>query len=138
MATRSSVEMHRHPAFRQQRLCPIICILIEFLSCRSVLCCTKKGPIDVHVRSNQLAFCSTIGQRLLPVTEAKKKNFRMLVMPRPKSATQWSTPALQRLFVKFASEEGPTSILGICRAGKNSNTLSHTKCKSWEHFRTKI
>ena len=60
-------------ASRQQRLCPSICILIEFLSCRSGLCCTKNGPIDVHARSNQQIFCSTIGQRLLPVLEAKKK-----------------------------------------------------------------
>jgi hypothetical protein len=74
--------MHRHPASRQQRLGPGI------LSCRSGLCCTKNGPIDVHVRSNQQIFCSTAGQRLLPGLEAKNDKFRVLVMPHPKSTTQ--------------------------------------------------
>ena len=76
------VEMHRqrrhkHLASRQQQLGPIICISYSPFKLSVRALCTKKGPIDFHVRNNQF----------FPVAPEQNLLFRVPVMPHSKSRT---------------------------------------------------
>jgi hypothetical protein len=95
-----------HPASRQQRRCPV-CILVEYLS----FCCTKNGPIDVHVRSQKpeviIRHFALLPDKDCPQPQRQNKKFRVLMMPHPKSATPWVNNGLAATLLHACFREEP-------------------------------